>query len=73
ALFSNFEATPIIMDDIQTMALIQESGNAKVIAVHMDAIDHCLTTRIKLKKKAVEFNVAKEKLLIPSDGEVIRL
>lgn len=27
------DATPIIMDELQVMALIQESGDAKIIAV----------------------------------------
>ncbi|MGL4518498.1 MAG: MBL fold metallo-hydrolase [Phocaeicola sp.] len=73
ARFLNFDATPIIMDEEQTMALIQESGDAKVIAVHMDVIDHCLTTRAKLKEKAAECKVDGDKLLIPMDGEVIKL
>lgn len=73
AVFPKFPSTPIIMDAEQTMALVQESGKAKVIALHMDAIDHCLTTREVLKAKAKEFKVDTEKLLIPEDGEVIEL
>lgn len=73
ALMPNFDATPIIMDADQTMSLIQESGKAKVIGVHMDAVDHCLTTREVLKKKAKEYNIGSDKLLIPNDGETINL
>lgn len=73
AVFTKFPATPIIMDAEQTMSLVQESGKAKIIAVHMDAIDHCLTTREVLKAKAKEFKVDNQKLLIPKDGEVIEL
>ena len=73
ALIKGFENSPIIMDEAQTMALIRESGNAKVIAVHMDALDHCRTTRSSLTKKAVELNVSKDKLIIPQDAEVITL
>ena len=61
------------MDEAQTMALIAESGKAKVIAVHMDARDHCRTTRKSLSQKAAESNIGKEKLIIPQDGEVIKL
>lgn len=68
-----FEASPIIMDEVQTMALIKESGKAKVIAVHMDALDHCHTTRTKLSQKAAETNIGKEKLIIPQDGETLSL
>lgn len=73
AVFPKFPATPILIDADEAMALVQESGKAKVIAVHMDAIDHCLTTREMLKAKAKEFKVDRQKLLIPEDGEVIAL
>lgn len=55
------------------MSLKQESNNAKVIAIHMNAIDHCRTTKAILKAKAQESNVTEGKLLIPQDGEVIVL
>jgi len=73
ALIKGYENTPIIMDEVQTMALIGERGKAKVIAVHMDALDHCRTTRSSLSQKAAEFNIGTDKLLIPQDGEVIEL
>lgn len=73
AFIPGFEKTPILMDDEATMALVAQSGKAKVIAVHMDALDHCRTTRTKLSEKAAEMNIGKEKLLIPQDGDVIKL
>lgn len=68
-----WRATPIIMDEHQTMALLQESGDIPVIAVHMDAVDHCMTTRDILRKEARKFKVSSEKLIIPADGEIVRL
>ena len=73
AVVKGYEATPIIMDEKQVMALIQESGKAKVIAVHMDAVDHCRTTREVLCKEAKRNNVSADKLIIPKDGESIVL
>lgn len=73
ALIKGFENSPIIMNEAQTMALIGASGKAKVIAVHMDALDHCRTTRSSLRKKAAQFNISKDKLIIPEDAEVITL
>lgn len=73
ALIKGFENVPIIMDEAQTMALIAESGKAKVIAVHMDALDHCRTTRSSLSLKASELNIGPDKLIIPQDGELIGL
>lgn len=68
-----YDATPIIMDEKQVMALVQESGKAKIIAVHMDAVDHCRTTRAVLRKEAKQVQVSTEKLIIPEDGETISL
>lgn len=73
ALMKDFSDTPIIMNEVQTMALIAASGKAKVIAVHMDALDHCFTTRAILKKKASELKIGKDKLIIPEDGEKLIL
>jgi len=73
AVIPEFEANPILMDEVQTMALIKESGKAKVIAVHMDALDHCRTSRVKLSQKAKENNIEKAKLIIPQDGEILNL
>lgn len=73
AVISGFEKTPILMDEDQTMALIKESGKAKVIAVHMNALDHCRTTRESLRQKAESLNIGVDKLIIPQDGEVVKL
>lgn len=73
ALVPKFESTPIIMDEYQVLSVIQESKEAKVIAIHMDAIDHCATTREVLKEMAKNNNISNEKLLIPNDGEVLEL
>ncbi|WP_242920229.1 MBL fold metallo-hydrolase [Pontibacter liquoris] len=73
AAFPGFETTPILMEEEQTMTLLQESGKAKVIAVHMEALDHCRTTRSSLHQKAAEAGIAKDKLVIPQDGEVVTL
>jgi len=73
AAMPSFEATPILMDELQTLALVQESGNATVIAVHMEAIDHCRTTRTILRETAARWNISDSKLLIPADGETLVL
>ncbi len=44
--------------------------NATVIAVHMEAINHCLVTRKQLAEKARQSGV---KVVIPQDGEVMAL
>lgn len=48
-------------------------ANTRFIAVHMEAIDHCQTTRSILRNEADKAGISKEKLMIPADGEVIEL
>ena len=55
------------------MSVVQESKEGKVIAIHLDAIDHCATTRDVLKAMAAKINISNEKLLILNDGEVLEL
>ncbi len=73
AFIQGFDATPIILDEAQTMDLIWHSGKAKVIAVHMEALDHCRTTRDSLKQRATDYKIGTDKLIIPQDGEKIIL
>lgn len=44
----------------------------KVVAVHMDAFNHCLTSRDRLKEAASKKGLS-DKVIIPSDGEAIVL
>lgn len=64
----------LIMNEKDVVAMIKESPSyCRFIAVHMDAIDHCQTTRSILRNEADFAGISKEKLLIPYDGEVIYL
>lgn len=73
ATLPGFKSGLIIMDDEQTITLIKESGKAKIIAVHLEALDHCRVTRSLLKTKAELSNVERSRLIIPQDGEIIQL
>lgn len=73
AVIPSFKDTPILMDEAQAISLVKESGNAKVIAVHMESLDHCLVTRTSLRTKAQKANIPDSKLVIPQDGETIEL
>ena len=48
------------------------SKKAKIITVHMDAINHCICTR-EIMKKFVDENKLNDRVLIPKDGEVLNL
>lgn len=73
AAMPGFEETPILMDEEQTINLTEASGQAKIIAVHMEALDHCRTTRTSLRQKADAVQIGKDILIIPQDGEKIEL
>lgn len=73
ARFPGFEDSPILMDEEQCISLLKASGKAKVIAVHMEALDHCATTRSSLQEKVHLVHGKKNKLRIPRDGEQIML
>lgn len=47
--------------------------NVRLIAVHMDAIDHCQTTRAILRNEARHHGADMSRLIIPEDGESITL
>ena len=65
---------PIIPNEAETMRIIDDCPeNTRFIAVHMDAIDHCQTTREILRNEARHHGVDMNRLIIPEDGESIVL
>ena len=62
---------PIIMNGEQTLAVAHAAPAAKIVAIHMEALDHCPVGRSELRKLAGESNVSPTRLLIPADGETI--
>lgn len=61
-----------IMDERQTLrALGASRKSAVVVAVHMEAMDHCTVTRHALRRAADGAGVPQSRLLIPADGEVL--
>ncbi|MCK5709227.1 MAG: MBL fold metallo-hydrolase [Deltaproteobacteria bacterium] len=64
---------PIIMDAEQTVSICLENPNATLVAVHLEALDHCPVTRAQLRDLARNSDIPDESLLIPQDGETIEL
>jgi L-ascorbate metabolism protein UlaG (beta-lactamase superfamily) len=62
---------PIIMDAEQTLTTVHASGEAIVVAVHLEALDHCGVTREALRQLAEENGISPNRLLIPEDGAVL--
>lgn len=64
--------TLIIMDAAQTVDVLRAAPDATVVAVHLESLDHCTTTRADLRHAAQEAGVA-ARLLVPQDGETLTL
>ncbi|MCP4213276.1 MAG: MBL fold metallo-hydrolase [bacterium] len=61
----------IIMDGEQTLRTAKAAPQAKVVAIHMESLDHCTVDRKTLRKMAEEASVPQERLIIPADGETL--
>lgn len=76
AVFPEFskDLGPIIPNEHEVMAMLKGiPAHIKLIAVHMDAIDHCQTTRTILRNEAQHHGVDMNRLIIPEDGEKVML
>lgn len=62
------EGDPITMDEHDVVAVKQHAPSAHVIAVHMDAINHCVVSRADLASHLASEQMAGQ-VLIPRDGE----
>ena len=62
---------PILMSISEQIDFIKTAPN-KVVAVHLDAFNHCLTSR-SLLRDAISNEGLSEKVIIPTDGELIEI
>lgn len=60
----------IIMDIEQTLSVARLVPKAKIIATHMESLDHCTVSREALLQAAEKAGVA-DRFLIPADGELL--
>jgi L-ascorbate metabolism protein UlaG (beta-lactamase superfamily) len=63
--------TLILTDAAQTVEICQLAPQSKVVAVHMEALDHGTTTRASLRELARARGISDDRLLIPADGETL--
>jgi hypothetical protein len=61
---------PITMTAGDVIRVCRAAPQAQVIAVHMEAINHCLLTREELAQQAQAAGV---RVVIPADGETVAL
>ena len=67
---AEYGGAQILMDEKRAVEVAKLAPKAKVIAVHMESLDHCKTTRDMVRQEAQKEKVS---ILVPNDGETIVL
>lgn len=62
----------ILTDASQTVEICQLSPESRVVAVHMEALDHATVSRADLRSAARAAGIDDSRLLIPADGEILK-
>jgi len=63
------EQVLIVMDAAQTVAVCRAAPGSRVIATHLDSLDHATISREALRAHAEANGIGPAQLLIPADGE----
>ncbi len=63
---------PITMTADDVVQVCRALPTARVIAVHMETINHCLLTRADLRERLAQEGLAQQ-VQVPADGELIEL
>jgi len=61
---------PVTMDAKDTIRAAHAAAQGRVVAVHMESLNHCLLTRAELARALEEAGVS-DRVLIPADGETL--
>jgi hypothetical protein len=61
----------IVMDAEQTLRICSYATASRVVAVHLDSLDHGTVSRNDLDFKRKQAEVSSNQLLIPHDGETL--
>ncbi len=72
AFIPGFESDLILMDASETIDVGNYATNSNVIAVHLEALDHCTVNRAGLQRAVLASGLS-ERFHIPLDGEELQL
>ena len=64
---------PIIMNDEETVNVLKISDKAKVVAVHLESLDHCTITRNSILEAVEKAGIPAHRIIIPMNGEILEL
>lgn len=63
----------LLMGIEDTIEIAKLAPKAKIIAIHMEALDHCTVKKVDLREAANKAGIEKQRLIIPNNGELISL
>ncbi|WP_434049790.1 MBL fold metallo-hydrolase [Marinobacter salarius] len=72
AILEGLDEHPILMGKEDVVRVAQTAPFTRIIAVHMEAINHCSLTRQALEQYIKTFDL-EERVMIPEDGETLHL
>jgi L-ascorbate metabolism protein UlaG (beta-lactamase superfamily) len=61
---------PIVMDTEDVVAVARRAPDARTVAVHLDAINHCVQTRADLHQRLHDEGLT-ERVTVPEDGAAV--
>lgn len=62
---------PILMNAQQTIETALDAPESTIVAIHLEALDHCTVGRKELRIAATAAGIDPARLLIPQDGETV--
>jgi L-ascorbate metabolism protein UlaG (beta-lactamase superfamily) len=66
------EGDPIVMTDDDVVTVARHAPDARVVAVHLEAINHCLQTRADLHQRLHDEDLT-DRVTVPEDGAEVPL
>ena len=61
---------PLVMDADDVVAVARRAAGARVVAVHLDAINHCVQTRADMHQRLHDEGLT-DRVTVPEDGAAV--
>ncbi len=71
AFIPGYEENLILMDAQETIDLALYAKHSKIIAVHLESLDHCTVNRANLQRAVLQSKIKNKDFYIPLDGETL--
>ena len=71
AFIPGYESDLILMDAHETIALANYAFHSKIVAIHLEALDHCTVNRAALQRALLASSIHKNRFFIPVDGTTL--